>query len=155
MLDLEMRNPTGPGVGQLAELRFHHLGLAARDPERAATFLRALGYEVGALTRDPLQGVDLAVCQHPTMPAVEIVVPVGDGGPLASMLKREAEMVYHVCFETCDREAALRALADAGCRALPVSPPKPAALFGGRQVSFHRVAGFGLMELLDSEVKDP
>jgi methylmalonyl-CoA/ethylmalonyl-CoA epimerase len=133
-----------------ALVRFHHFGLAARDPARAAAFLGALGYTVGPLVRDPLQGVDLAMATHPTMPAVEIVAPLGDDGPLASTLRRDAEAVYHVCFETSDRARVLDALREAGGRALPVAGATPAVLFGGRAVSFHRVAGFGLIELLDA-----
>jgi catechol 2,3-dioxygenase-like lactoylglutathione lyase family enzyme len=135
----------------IASLSFHHLGLAARVPERAAAFLRALGYEIGALVRDPLQKVDLALATHPAMPTVEIVAPLAEGGQLASLLSKDAEMVYHVCFETRDRASALAAMAKAGSRILPVSPATPAVLFGGRQVSFHRVSGFGLIELLDAE----
>jgi methylmalonyl-CoA/ethylmalonyl-CoA epimerase len=133
-----------------ALVRFHHFGLAARDPARAAAFLRVLGYEVGPLVRDPLQGVDLAMATHPSMPAVEIIAPLGDAGPLAAALRRDAEVVYHVCFETDDRARALAAMREAGGRVIPISEATPATLFGGRAVSFHRVAGFGLIELLDA-----
>lgn len=132
----------------VASLSFHHVGLASRDPGRAAAFRRALGYHIGPLVRDTIQGVDLALASHPTMPSVEIVTPIGDAGPLTSLLRREAEMTYHVCFETPDREGTLDAMRRAGSRVLPVSPPSPAVLFGGRTVSFHRVGGFGLVELL-------
>lgn len=139
-----------PEIANLAGLSFHHFGLAARDPARAAAFLRALGYEVGALVRDRLQGVDLALSTHASMPSVEIVAPLGEGGPLASWLRKEAEMLYHVCFEVADRDGALGAMALAGSRVLTISPPTPAVLFAGRLVSFHRVSGFGLVELLDA-----
>jgi methylmalonyl-CoA/ethylmalonyl-CoA epimerase len=132
-----------------AGLSFHHFGLASRDAERASAALRALGYALGPLVHDPLQGVELALATHPLMPTVELVLPKKEGGPLAALLRKDAELVYHVCFETADREATLAALAQAGSRALPVSPPTPAVLFDGRLVSFHRVAGLGLVELLD------
>lgn len=136
----------------IAPLAFHHLGLAARAPARAAAFLRGAGYTVGPLVRDPIQCVDLALATHPSMPAVEIVAPLAEGGgPLSTLLARDAEMVYHVCFETQNRESTLAAMVRAGSRILPVSPPTPAPLFGGRAVSFHRVSGFGLIELLDAE----
>jgi hypothetical protein len=31
---------------------------------------------------------------------------------------------------------------------VPVSPPTPALLFGGREVSFYTISGIGLIELL-------
>jgi methylmalonyl-CoA/ethylmalonyl-CoA epimerase len=114
--------------------------------------LRALGYELGPVVFDPLQRVNLVMATHRDLPAVEVIAPAGDDGPLASLLRKDAELVYHVCFATADREATLEALKRAGVRVLPVLGPTPAVLFGGRSVSFHRVAGFGLIELVSSEV---
>ena len=38
-------------------LVFHHLGLAAKDPEAATHFLTGLGYRIGPMIFDPLQNV--------------------------------------------------------------------------------------------------
>lgn len=141
-----------PDLESIAPLSFHHLALAARVTARAEAFLRAAGYTVGPRVRDPIQRVDLAFATHPSMPAVEIVAPLEEGGgPLSSILERGAEIVYHVCFETTNREVALAAMVKAGSRVIEISPPTPAPLFGGRKVSFHRVSGIGLIELLDAE----
>lgn len=130
-------------------LVFHHLGLAVRSAEKARRFLAALGYQLGDTMRDEEQNVLLSLCTHPSMPAVEVVSPTETAGPLAAMLQRNAELVYHLCWEVDDAELALSAIRRAVGAVRCVVPSKPAVLFGGRRVSFHMVAGVGLVELLD------
>lgn len=128
-------------------LRFHHLGLAVPAPDRAFAFLETLGYGPGAHAFDPLQNVNLAMCHHPSMPDVEVIWP-GDGpSPIDQMIKR-GNMIYHMCFETDDAAASLAAMESAGHGVLSLGEPKPARLFGGVPVSFHRVDGFGLIEFI-------
>ena len=135
----------------LAGLRFHHFGLAAAQPVRAEAMLRQLGYRCGEAVHDPLQDVLLRWCTHETAPAVEIVSPVGEGGPLTRLLAAQPSSFYHLCWETdLGCEATLAAMQAAGLRAVTVREPLPAVLFGGRRVSFHMVQGFGLIELLES-----
>jgi methylmalonyl-CoA/ethylmalonyl-CoA epimerase len=127
---------------------FHHLGLAVADDSAAVRFLRWQGYEIGPCVEDPEQGVRLRLCTAAPEPAVEIIMP-GDGdGPLTPLLKRNREMVYHVCYEVAEPESFLEELRRRKLRVISVTEPKPAVLFGGRQVSFHRIVGFGLIELL-------
>lgn len=139
-------------MSSVVPLRFHHLGLAARDPERAAAFVRLSGYEVGPSIFDPLQRVNLRWCVREGQPAVEIVSPADADGPLAGVLASNPSSFYHLCYETegasDDTVVAMRAQ---GMRTVTVVPPTPAVLFGGRRVSFHVVHGFGLIELLEPE----
>jgi methylmalonyl-CoA/ethylmalonyl-CoA epimerase len=130
-------------------LAFHHLGLACEHPDRSVAFLRSLGYDIGEASVDTVQNVNLIMCTSATMPAVEVIWPTGPEGPLKKILEVGREGVYHICYSTTDRESALAALAGQGHRLMTVSPPKPAILFGGRTVSFHFVAGFGLIEVLE------
>jgi hypothetical protein len=128
-------------------LRFHHLGLAVPAPEPAFAFLEALRYQPGAQTFDPLQNVNLAMRHHASMPDVEVIWP-GDGpSPIDQMIKR-GNMIYHMCFETDDAAASLAAMEEAGHRVFSLGEPKPARLFGGVPVSFHRIDGFGLIEFI-------
>ncbi|HYZ61234.1 MAG TPA: VOC family protein [Acetobacteraceae bacterium] len=128
-------------------LRFHHLGLAVPAPDQAFRFLESLGYQPGAQTFDPLQNVNLAMRHHGAMPDVEVIWP-GDGpSPIDQMIKR-GNMIYHMCFETDDAEATIAALEADGLRVFSLGAPKPARLFGGVPVSFHRVDQVGLIELI-------
>jgi hypothetical protein len=57
-------------------------------------------------------------------------------------------MIYHLCYASPDPTEALAALEAVGLEIVPVSLPTPAILFGNREVSFHHVSGFGLIEIL-------
>lgn len=128
-------------------LRFHHLGLAVPAPEMAFRFLGALGYRPGAQAFDELQNVNLAMRHHPAMPDVEVIWPGQGPSPIDQMIKR-GNMVYHLCFETNDADASVAAMEAHGLRILSLGAPKPARLFGGLPVSFHRVDQVGLVELI-------
>jgi methylmalonyl-CoA/ethylmalonyl-CoA epimerase len=131
-------------------LRFHHFGLAVRREERTLVYLHALGYKIGERIYDPEQNVNLRMCHHATEPDIELVLPGEGDGPLTPILKRFDELVYHLCYAVEDIDATLAAMEAAGLAVIPVAPPKPAILFGGRRVSFYRVRGFGLIELLEN-----
>jgi len=131
-------------------LAFHHHGLALQNDGDAIVFLASLGYNAGPVVHDRIQDVRLRLCTHRTMPTVEIVMPGDAPGPLANILKRHEQLLYHSCYEVSSRERVLAMWEDANLRLFEVLPPTPAILFGGRKVSFHTVMGFGLVELLDS-----
>jgi hypothetical protein len=132
----------------LTDLAFHHFGLAVASPDDSFRYLASLGYTAGNSAFDPLQRVNLAMRHHPTMPDIEVIWP-GDGpSPIDMLIKRTGTMIYHVCYTSSDADAALAALSAAGMEILTVSPPTPAILFGGQDVSFHHISGFGLVEIL-------
>jgi methylmalonyl-CoA/ethylmalonyl-CoA epimerase len=134
---------------QAFALRFHHFGLASRRPEQTLEFLKGLGHEVAVQVYDPLQNVNLWLCPHFSMPTVELVAPAEGEGPLDAILTTSSESFYHFCYETENLEASLNAFKAGGFRVICVSPPKPAILFGGRQVSFYMIKNFGIVELLE------
>lgn len=87
---------------------------------------------------------------HATMPDIEVIWP-GDGpSPIDKLIKRTGSMIYHVCYTCSNVQTALDAFAAAGLELVTVSPPAPAVLFGGQEVSFHHVSGFGLIEILQT-----
>ncbi|MBR0697939.1 VOC family protein [Bradyrhizobium lablabi] len=144
-------NPAASDIAPAsAALTFHHLGLAVAAPEEAFRYLASLGYIAGNTAFDPIQRVNLAMRHHPLMPDVEVIWP-GDGpSPIDKLIKRSGTMIYHLCYACPDVEQALHALSASGVEIVPVSAPAPAILFGGQNVSFHHVSGFGLIELLET-----
>jgi len=133
-------------------MRFHHFGLAVQKPASARNWLTKLGYAIGETVFDPGQNVFLVLCRHQTQPAVEIIWPGTDGGPIDELVNRHASgIVYHLCYETHDLVAVLSQFKAAGLRIACISRPKPAPLFGGRKVSFYNVMGMGLVEVLESD----
>ena len=148
-----MRNSSGPSMtaSALAKhgFRFHHLGLAVKQPQLAMTFLAGLGYAIGRTIRDERQNVNLLLCRRRGMPAVEIIYPTETPGPLAPILKGKASSIYHICYETRCPDRVIKILKAQNRGVQLISPPQPAILFKGRKVSFYVVAGFGLIELLE------
>jgi methylmalonyl-CoA/ethylmalonyl-CoA epimerase len=131
-------------------LAFHHLGLAVSRPDEAVTFLTGLGYAIGERVFDPEQNINLALCRHPQMPAVEIISPGNGPGPIDKYVTRFASgIIYHACYEAADRVKSLAAIEAVKLRPICVLPPRPAVLFGGRAVSFYAVVGIGLIEMLE------
>jgi hypothetical protein len=139
---------TGDPTLPLAGLTFHHFGLAVPAPESAFRYLAALGYTEGNKVFDAAQKVHLAMRHHAVMPDVEVIWPGEDPSPIDKLLKRNGSMIYHICYEVADPEATVTLIEAAGLEVVVVSPPKPAPLFGGREVSFYNVEDFGLIELL-------
>jgi hypothetical protein len=134
----------------LAGLAFHHMGLAVKDDGAALTLLGALGYGWGERVFDPLQNVKLRLCTAPGRPTVEIVQPGGEGpSPVDGMISNHNALIYHTCYETDDLGATLAEMKRLGLRFVRISPPTPAVLFGGRRVSFYKVQGVGIIELLE------
>jgi Glyoxalase/Bleomycin resistance protein/Dioxygenase superfamily len=130
-------------------LEFHHLGLAVRRPDEAVSLLGNLDYAIGDKIFDPEQNVNLILCRHRQMPAVEIIYPGSVSGPIESHVNRHANgIVYHICFESADLSASLAAIEAAKLRPVCLSEPRPAILFQGRSVSFYNIMGMGLIEIL-------
>lgn len=133
----------------IPHLVFHHLGLAVKKPQPAKSFVLALNYRLGETIFDPEQNVFSMLGVHETEPAIEILWPGGTKGPIDDLTRRNSHgIVYHMCYETGNLTAALAKLEENGNHAICISPPKPAPLFGSRQVSFYNVIGIGLIEIL-------
>jgi len=134
----------------LAELAFHHFGLAVASQEEAFRYLASLGYIAGNSAFDPIQRVNLAMRHHPSMPDVEVIWPGEGPSPIDKLIKRTGSMIYHLCYTCPNAKRALDALAASGIDIVPIGPPAPAVLFGGQTVSFHHISGFGLIEILEA-----
>jgi len=131
-------------------LTFDHFGLATQSPDRALAFLRGLGHQPGDAVYDPLQKVNLVFCPSTEMPAVEVIFPGDESGPLTNILADRHDSMYHLCYRSSDVDASVTAMKKAGHRVVQVAAPQPAILFGGRRVSFYIVRGFGLIEILEN-----
>ena len=138
-------------VAQHIGLKFHHFGLAVREPASAFRYLAALGYSEGAAAFDPLQRVHVAMRHHAEMPDVEIIWPGAGPSPIDNLLRRDGTLIYHLCYTAADAKRALAGLAAAGLDVLTISAAQPAVLFGGRHVSFHSVDQVCLIELIHDE----
>jgi len=129
-------------------LAFHHFGLAVKRPDQAFLYLEGLGYRKGAHCWDPLQSVNLAMMHHAAMPDVEVIWPGDQPSPIDNLVKGGKSLIYHQCYTSEDPEASIAALRALGLDVIEVSPPKPAALFGGLEVSFYSINRVGVIEII-------
>jgi hypothetical protein len=129
-------------------LEFHHFGLAVKSPDAAFRYLNDLGYRAGSTCYDPLQKVNLAMRHHDRMPDVEVIWPGAEPSPIDPMLEQSDGLIYHTCYTSEDVELSLAALEHAGLEVLPLGFPQPALLFDGLEVSFHRITGVGVIEII-------
>ncbi len=129
-------------------MKFHHFGLAVHEFEPALGFFKNLGYSATEPVSDPLQDVELIMCRSDLQPDVELIRPLSKSSPVSSFLKKNQEMIYHPCYQVKNIAEALKTNFR-GMRVMPVSPPKPATLFGNHPVAFYFVKGIGLVELLE------
>ena len=129
-------------------LSFHHLGLAVRTPENALVFVKGLDYEIHPSIYDNFQNVNLILCSHELMPNIEIIFPSDTPGPLDNILKKNSELIYHICYSTMDLEQSLEKIKFIN-KIIAVTYPKPAILFSNKLVSFYKVIGFGLIEIIE------
>ncbi len=134
----------------LKDLTFNHFGLAVKQDKEALTMLEAMGYTPGERILDPLQNVYVRLVTAPDKPTIEIVQPgEGDKSPLDAMISKYNELIYHTCYETPDLAKTLASIEAAGLRCMTLAERKPAVLFGGRHVSFYKIFGWGILELLE------
>jgi hypothetical protein len=126
---------------------FHHFGLALKDFRSALLFYKNLGYMCTDPIIDTLQNVELILCTSKVFPTVELVKPINERSPITNYLRKNNEIVYHVCYEVCDPEMDIKRLFSCN-RAICVSKAKPAILFDNRLVSFYYINNIGIVEVL-------
>jgi methylmalonyl-CoA/ethylmalonyl-CoA epimerase len=129
-------------------MRFHHVGIAVDNIQRAAAHYRdALGITLTSeITEDEIQKVRVAFAQAGDGVFIEFIEPMSDDSPVAGVLKRKASL-YHMCFVVPDIDAAVERACQAGARL--VSSPKPARAFDGRRIAFIYLTDRSLVELLE------
>ena len=129
-------------------LHFHHFGLAVPACDDAFRLLQALGFRLGRPVFDPLQQVNLAMCNHDEMPSVEVIWPGDSRSPIDRILRRGGARIYHLCYVAKSAESTIAAMEADGFTVIAHGEPKPAVLFGGQYVSFYSIANIGLIELI-------
>jgi methylmalonyl-CoA/ethylmalonyl-CoA epimerase len=126
-------------------MQLHHIGVACRDIEEGIEYL-SLIHDVVARTpviRDPGHDAEVAMLTLSDGTRIEMVA----GRQVEALVKRNIGL-YHLCFEVADIGAEIERLVAGGARLLV--PPKPAALFDGREVAFLYV-DYGMIELLSKK----
>ena len=130
----------------MKNIKFNHYGLAVKKFDNAINFYQCLGYKCGEIVYDELQNVELILCTKKNYPTVELVKPINNKSPVNNYLKKNNEMIYHICYEVENIELINELFSNN--RVICVSEPKPAILFENRLVCFYYIENVGLIEVL-------
>jgi methylmalonyl-CoA/ethylmalonyl-CoA epimerase len=125
-------------------MRFHHIGIACKDIVSTKSDIeKAHVIENSSdIIFDEAQNVSLCLLTLKEGVALELV----SGDAVEPYIKKGVSY-YHVCYEVDNVVEKYNELVENGF--LPVSPLKPAKLFGMRRVGF-LYSSFGMIELLEA-----
>ncbi len=108
--------------------RLNHVAIAVPDLTAAtAKYRDVLGAKVSAPLPLPEHGVTTVFVELPNT-KVELLVPLGEGSPIAKFLERNPDGgIHHLCYEVEDILAARDRLKAEGARVLGDGEPKTGA----------------------------
>ena len=124
-------------------MKIHHIGIAVRDLDEAATrFGGLLGLERGHrydLPEWKVSALFLPVGES----YLELLEPHGRDSSVGKFLARRGEGLHHICFEVDDLSRSLREFARQGAELIDRKPRKGA---GGHRVAFvHPKSSHGVL----------
>jgi methylmalonyl-CoA/ethylmalonyl-CoA epimerase len=143
-----MNAPSIPLPGGL--FTFHHVGYATGSIEETAGGLALFGYLLCATpVKDPLQQARIALLDHATLPAIELIEPLTANSPVHNTLSREGVTPYHLGFAVTDLAQAVDLLLARDF--VLVQTPTPAQAFEQRSICFLYHRAIGLVELVEQK----
>jgi methylmalonyl-CoA/ethylmalonyl-CoA epimerase len=106
-----------PADGVLADLKFHHVGCAVRDIEKAVEFYcGTLGCKrLTAPVPVPSQNVKVCFLQLGPGALLELVEGVEGASPVDQLIEKTGGGPYHLCFQVADLDVAVKALRKRRC----------------------------------------
>ena len=141
-------------IAEALGFKLRHVGVAVPSLGPATEALADLfGYRVvSGPFDDPIQkvSVNFLTQSDQDVAEIELISPLSEDSPIASMLRKSGGGAYHLCFETTDIEQALVHAKNNGC--IIVSPAVPAVAFNGRRIAWIYTRSRQLFELVESEV---
>ncbi|MGD2085191.1 MAG: amino acid adenylation domain-containing protein [Candidatus Aminicenantes bacterium] len=138
-----------PHQPQIALLE--HIAVAVSDIHRSISHYRSLGFNCGEVVHDPLQQVNVVVCEKPGFDPIELVAGLETGSPISRILDKNGDTPYHLCYRVPNIRAFLQSLEDNNMSYEIASDPKPAQLFDLKDIAFVSVPEVGLIELVEDK----
>jgi len=99
---------------------------------------------------DPIHKVSAVLLSDPRGVFVEIIAPLTDDSPISNILKRGISL-YHVCYLVEDLDEALKKIRR---KAVIISKPAPAKLYGGRRIAFVYTPDNYVVEFLEEKIRE-
>jgi len=128
-----------------------HIAVAVSDIHRSISHYRRLGFNCGEVVHDPLQQVNVVVCEKPGFDPIELVSGLETGSPISRILDKNGDIPYHLCYRVPDIRAFLQSLEDNHISYEITSDAKPSQLFELKDIAFVTVHEVGLIELVEDK----
>lgn len=129
-----------------ADAKFHHIGYAVNDIEKARKEFTDSGYHVTDTVIEPVQRVYVAYAKKEGSPTIELLQPLDDKSPIVKVLSKNGSAPYHICYAVPDIESAIRELR--GRKYLPLSKPIPGRGLDDALMVFMFNKEIGLIQLV-------
>ena len=131
------------------DLKFHHIGIATRNFEKAIQTYQALGYSVLIEPLEvPTQEVRVCFLKKAGHPLIEIIEPAGDSSPVNTLLKKNGSGPYHFCYITYNINDTIKRLKEQ--RFLVFSKPVESIAFNNNLMVFAYKDDIGFIEIVES-----
>lgn len=133
-------------------LKFHHLGLATDNPKLSLKILKNLGYKPIKTRTNKNYNVKNIICASKSHPTVEIVAKMGGKSPIDSIVKKNKNLIYHICYSSNDLKKTIGMIKKKNFSIIKISNSYLSP-FEGVDASFYFLKGIGIIEIMDFKKK--
>ena len=133
-------------------MKLHHIGIASNNIQEAIERHKALFglRQVTSVVKDPIHKVSAVLLSDPRGVFIELIAPLTDDSPVSNILKKGISL-YHVCYLVENLDETLKKIRR---KAVVISKPAPAKLYGGRRVAFVYTLDNYVVEFLEEKIRD-
>ena len=133
-------------------MRLHHIGIASNNIQEAIERHKALFglRQVTSVVEDPVHKVSAVLLSDARGVFIELIAPLTDDSPVSNILKKGISL-YHVCYLVENLDETLKKIRR---KAVVISKPAPAKLYGGRRVAFVYTLDNYVVEFLEEKIRD-
>ena len=133
-------------------LKFHHLGLATDNPKLTLKILKNIGYKPIKTRSNKNYNVKNIICSSKSHPTIEIVAKMGGKSPIDNIVKKNKNLVYHICYSSKNLKKTLNMMKKKKLSIVKISNSYLSP-FEGVDASFFFLKGIGVIEIMNFEQK--
>ena len=131
----------------MIDLKIDHFGYAVSDIDRSLKIFLELGYEkISSIVIDEIRNVKIVFIKIGNT-KIELISPVNEKSPVIDYLKKNGNILYHICYETKNIIDSILELKKLKFRV--IEKPSIAIAINSQRVAFLYHPYYGLLELLE------
>lgn len=128
-------------------MKIHHIGYAVKKIEDSINEFKKIGYgTIGNKITDNLRNVIIQFIKNGDY-LIELVAPLNKESPVTSLLKKQGNSPYHICYKTNNLEKKISDLGNSGF--VVISDLLKAPTINNKKVVFLYKKEIGLLELVE------